>query len=68
MGLHLVEVREPAAFDSAFAAMTRVQDEALLVLGTPSSSSIVNGLPTSRPSTICPRSVEVVRLWKRGVS
>jgi putative ABC transport system substrate-binding protein len=35
MGLHLVEVREPTAFDLAFAAMTRVQDEALLVLGDP---------------------------------
>jgi putative ABC transport system substrate-binding protein len=33
--LHLVEVREPTAFDRAFAAMTRVQDEALLVLGDP---------------------------------
>jgi putative ABC transport system substrate-binding protein len=35
VGLHLVEVREPTAFDRAFAAMTRVQDEALLVLGDP---------------------------------
>ena len=34
-GLHLVEVGEPTAFDSAFATMTRVQDEALLVLGDP---------------------------------
>jgi putative ABC transport system substrate-binding protein len=35
VGLHLVEVREPTAFERTFAAMTRVQDEALLVLGDP---------------------------------
>ena len=35
VGLHLVEVREPTAFDSAFATMTRMQAEALLVLGDP---------------------------------
>jgi putative ABC transport system substrate-binding protein len=35
VGLDLVEVREPTAFDSAFAAMTRGQAEALLVLSDP---------------------------------
>ena len=33
VALHLVEVHEPAAFDSAFAAMTRAQAQALFVFG-----------------------------------
>jgi putative ABC transport system substrate-binding protein len=33
--LHLFEVREPTAFDDAFAAMTRAQIQALFVLGDP---------------------------------
>ena len=35
MELRLFEVREPTAFDSAFAAMTHAQADALLVLGDP---------------------------------
>ena len=35
MELQLFEVREPTAFDSAFAAMTQAQADALMVLGDP---------------------------------
>lgn len=36
MALHLFDVREPTAFERAFAAMTHAQIHALLVLGDPS--------------------------------
>jgi putative ABC transport system substrate-binding protein len=39
MVLHRFEVREPTAFDRTFAAMTRAQVQALLVLGEPAFSS-----------------------------
>lgn len=40
MTLHRFEVREPTAFDSTFAAMTRAQVQALLVLGEPAFGSL----------------------------